>query len=138
MTFGDLSESYFWKARSRRKVLQVLFEDKNYSDVVREAQELVELALKGVLRALSIDPPRWHDVGPVLADNQELLPTDMQLDLPEILRISSVLRREREIAFYGDVDSIPTESYKEEDALRAMEYADKVLDFVKKSQKNSG
>jgi len=135
MTFADLAESYFWKAHSRRKILPLLFEDKNYSDVVRESQELVELALKGVLRAISIDPPRWHDVGPVLLENQELLSADMRVDLPEILRISALLRREREIAFYGDVDCIPTESYKEEDALKAMEYADKVLIFIKKLPK---
>lgn len=31
-----------------------------------------------------------------------------------------MLRREREIAFYGDVDLVPTDSYQEEDAARAM------------------
>jgi HEPN domain-containing protein len=30
--------------------------------VVREAQELVELALKGMLRAIGIEPPKLHDV----------------------------------------------------------------------------
>ena len=38
------------------------------SDVVREAQEIVELALKGLLRQVGIEPPRWHDVGELLRD----------------------------------------------------------------------
>ncbi len=42
-----------------------------YSDVVREAQELVELALKGMLRAVGIDPPKVHEVGGALLSNRD-------------------------------------------------------------------
>ncbi len=49
----------------RLKILVVLLEEDAYSDVVREAQEIVELALKGMLRQAGIEPPKWHDVGPV-------------------------------------------------------------------------
>jgi HEPN domain-containing protein len=38
----------------------------DYSDVVREAQEIVELALKGMLRQIGIEPPKWHDVGQLI------------------------------------------------------------------------
>ena len=51
LTFEDLARSYLWKARSRRKTLPVLFDDGNYSDVVREGQEIVELCLKGAIWA---------------------------------------------------------------------------------------
>jgi HEPN domain-containing protein len=54
------------KAKARRRVLEVLAEEQAWSDVVREAQELVELALKGALRVVGVDPPKWHDVGPIL------------------------------------------------------------------------
>lgn len=54
MTYEDLARSYIHKASKRRRVLVVLAEEQAYSDVVREAQELVELALKGVLRYIGI------------------------------------------------------------------------------------
>lgn len=54
MTNTTLAESYLWKARVRLKTLDVLLENGAYSDVVREAQEIVELALKGMLRQVGI------------------------------------------------------------------------------------
>lgn len=47
MTSVTLARSYFEKARKRLRALATLVEDDAYSDVIREAQELVELALKG-------------------------------------------------------------------------------------------
>ena len=35
---------------------------KAYSDMVREAQEIVELASRGMLRAAGIEPPKFQDV----------------------------------------------------------------------------
>lgn len=50
MTNLSLAESYLIKARKRLKILPVLLDEQAYSDVVRESQEIVELALKGMLR----------------------------------------------------------------------------------------
>ena len=50
MTNESLAESYLLKAARRLKILPVLLGEAAYSDVVREAQEIVELALKGMLR----------------------------------------------------------------------------------------
>lgn len=123
MTGDDLARSYMVKASARRRVLEVLLEENAYSDVVREAQELVELALKAALRAIGVDPPRWHDVGPILVEHIAAFPDGFAQALPEIAEISRWLRREREFAFYGDVDVIPTESYGRDDALRAQREA---------------
>jgi hypothetical protein len=49
LTNITLAQSYLTKARKRIKILPVLLEESAYSDVIREAQEIVELALKGVL-----------------------------------------------------------------------------------------
>ena len=68
MTVDELARAYVTKASKRRRALEVLLEEEAYSDVVREAQELVELALKGMLRFVGIDPPKWHDVGPILKE----------------------------------------------------------------------
>ena len=53
MTNDSLARSYLRKASDRLDVLEVLLQKGAYSDVVREAQELVELALKGMLRAIT-------------------------------------------------------------------------------------
>jgi hypothetical protein len=81
MTQDELAQSYFSKARARRRVLEVLLEQDAYSDVIREAQQLVELALKGLLRKVGIDPPKWHDVGPVLLDNRDRFPEPLKQSL---------------------------------------------------------
>jgi HEPN domain-containing protein len=119
MTADELARSYLEKARKRKRVLEVLLdEEEAYSDVVREAQELVEPGLKAMLRSLGIDPPKWHDLGPILLEQQALFPEPLRAELPQLAAISKWLRKEREFAFYGDIDFIPTEEYKREDAER--------------------
>ena len=68
MTSISLGASYLEKAATRIKVLELLLREQAYSDVVREAQEVVELALKGVLRVLGVEPPKIHDVGPLILE----------------------------------------------------------------------
>ncbi|MGI9032341.1 MAG: DNA-binding protein [Candidatus Aeolococcus gillhamiae] len=119
MTGDQLARSYLAKAGVRRRVLEVLMDQGAYSDVVREAQELVELALKAALRAIGVDPPKWHDVGPVLVEHAGSFPEPFAAALPRLAEVSRWLRREREFAFYGDVDVIPTESYGPADGKRA-------------------
>lgn len=120
MNMKTLAESYLQKATKRLRVLDILLEEEAFSDVVREAQELVELALKGILRYVGIDPPKWHDVGPILAEHVTLLSEELRESLPKLAEISKRLRREREFAFYGDIDFIPTEEYTRQDALKAI------------------
>ncbi|NPV80545.1 MAG: HEPN domain-containing protein [Firmicutes bacterium] len=55
MTGLTLGGSYLIKAEKRLKALDVLFAEEDYSDVVREAQEIVELALKGMLRHMKAE-----------------------------------------------------------------------------------
>lgn len=123
MTSRDLAHSYLAKARLRLRALVVLRDGGGHSDVVREAQELVELALKGMLRAVGVDPPKVHDVGSLLVEHGALFATAIRGELPRAARISARLRRERELALYGDVDFIPTEQYTSSDAERAYDEA---------------
>jgi HEPN domain-containing protein len=105
--------------------LHLLYERGGWSDVVREAQELVELALKGMLRAVGIDPPKVHEVGGALLASRERFPAG--LDLDELARISRELRKDRELAFYGAEDLIPTEAYGREEAEAALAWAEIVV-----------
>lgn len=123
MTSESLARSYLVKAQKRLKALAVLRDEEAHSDVVREAQELVELALKGTLRAVGIEPPKFHDVGGLLIEHEAKFHPDVRVRLARAAEISKRLRRERELAFYGDVDFIPTEAYSVEDSERAYEEA---------------
>ncbi len=125
MTNGDLAQSYLKKAIDRLDVLDLLFKKGAYSDVVREAQEIVELCVKGMLRFIGIEPPKHHDVGPLLVEHQDSLKLKKtsRKDIKRIAKISKELRKERELAFYGDIDFIPTEEYTANDANKAIEDA---------------
>lgn len=97
----------------------MLVEERSWADVVSEAQEIVELTLKALLRSCRIEVPRVHDVSPVLLDNRDRLPRQIDARLDELVNISRALRRDRELAFYGSEDLTPSEFYREEDAVTA-------------------
>lgn len=130
MNTTTLAQSYLLKATKRLKILPVLFQEEAYSDVIREAQEIVELALKGALRQIGVDPPKQHDVGYLLVEFKERLPVEVQKEVLRLARISKWLRKEREFAFYGDVDFIPTEEYTRQDAEKAMDDAHFVVQMA--------
>jgi HEPN domain-containing protein len=130
MTNSSLARSCLLKATKRLKILPVLLEEAAFSDVVREAQEIVELALKGMLRQVGIEPPKWHDVGQMLMEYRSRFPGAVAEKVEHLAAISAWLRKEREFAFYGDIDFIPTEEYSEGDARRAIEDAHTVVSYA--------
>jgi hypothetical protein len=123
VTTAALAKSYLAKARARLTILKPLQDAQDYSDVVREAQEIVELCLKGMLRWVGVEPPKWHDVGPLLTKHRKKLSKVNAETIERLAEISARLRKEREIAFYGELDFIPSEEYLEEDGLTAMQDA---------------
>ena len=91
-TNGALARSYLAKARVRLRALAVFVAEEAHSDVIREAQELVELALKGMLRQAGVEPPHWHDVGGLFRELADRFPDLDSADLDRIAAISSWLR----------------------------------------------
>jgi hypothetical protein len=126
----DLASDYVRRAAVRVTAIDVLFEGRSWADVVRESQEVVELALKGLLRSVGIDPPRIHDVSEVLLDQRARIPRVLEADIDHLARISKHLRRDRELAFYGTEDLTPSDFYSEEDAESARRDARFVVDRV--------
>jgi len=120
MNTKSLAESYLKKAVDRLDILDLLFKKGAFSDVIRESQEIVELSLKGMLRSIGVEPPKIHDVGGLLLEHEEKFPKDIAKHLSRLADISKRLRKERELAFYGDIDFIPTEEYTEDDAEEAI------------------
>ena len=127
MRNGDLAEDYVRRAGVRLTAIDVLHQAKSWADVVCECQEAVELALKGLLRACHVAPPRLHDVSDVLHREREKLPPSARRHVDRLARISRELRRDRELAFYGAEDLVPSSFYKEEDARRALDGAEFVV-----------
>lgn len=130
MNNATLAQSYLIKSQKRLKILDVLLTESAYSDVMREAQEIVELALKGMLRQVGIEPPKWHDVSELILEYRGRFPESVGKSAERLAEVSSYLRKEREISFYGDIDFIPTEEYSRGDALKAIDDAKFVVQMA--------
>lgn len=100
-------------------------ERRHWNLAVRRAQEVVELSLKGLLRALGTEYPRLHDVGDafakaVTAKSLSIAPQTLE----RIRDISSYLARDRAPAFYME------QEFTQEQAERAQVDARFVLSFA--------
>ena len=125
-----LAADHVRRAEIRLEALDVLFKHESWADVVRESQEVVELALKGLLRAHGVEPPRIHDVSDVLLAERQRLPDSLQEKLDNLASISRELRRDRELAFYGAEDLTPSGFYSRSDAERARDGARRTVEAV--------
>ena len=130
MRSPELAADYVRRAKARLAAVDALFEGESWADVVRESQEVVELALKGLLRAVGIEPPRIHDVSEVLVAERERFPKAIQRNIDTLAAGSRTLRRDRELAFYGAEDLTPSGFYTQEDAVTAREIAHKTVAAV--------
>ena len=126
-----LAADHVHRAEVRLRALDVLYEAGSWADVVRESQEAVELALKGLLRAAGVDPPRVHDGGVVLEAERARLPAALAADIERLAAASRDLRRDRELALYGAEDLTPSDFYREPDAAEARAAARFVVERVR-------
>ena len=126
----SLVKDYLQRATVRLEAVELLLKRQSYADVVREAQEALELALKSLLRCYGIQPPRIHDVSEILQAERERFPEALGKHLDDIADISRTMRRDRELAFYGTEDLTPSEFYKEKDAVKALGDVKKVVALV--------
>ena len=123
MRSPELGADYIRRARARLAAVDALFAAQSWADVVRESQEVVEMALKGLLRVAGIEPPRIHDVSEVLVAEKSRLPQAVQQHVEALAAGSRTLRRDRELAFYGAEDLTPSGFYTRDDAAAAREIA---------------
>ncbi|MFM8635107.1 MAG: HEPN domain-containing protein [Planctomycetia bacterium] len=130
MRSPELAADYVRRAAARLSALDSLFTAESWADVVRESQEVVELALKGLLRAVGVEPPRIHDVSDVLIAERARLPKAIQRQVESLAAGSRTLRRDRELAFYGAEDLTPSGFYTRDDAVAARDIARKTVAAV--------
>jgi HEPN domain-containing protein len=127
----NLARDYVRRAEARLAAIDVLYDAASWADVVRESQEVVELALKGLLRAHGVEAPRVHDVSDVLRAERGRLPASIQGEIDRLAEISRQLRRDRELAFYGTEDLTPSDFYSQDDAASARNGARTTVRLVK-------
>lgn len=126
----SLTKDYVVRGGIRLEALQVLFDREGYADVVREAQEIVELVSKALIRHLGGEPARVHDVSAQLVELKARIPAEKHEGLERLIAVSRELRRDRELAFYGTEDLTPSEFYSKHDAERALVQAQGAVAFV--------
>ncbi|MDH3197736.1 MAG: HEPN domain-containing protein [Candidatus Krumholzibacteria bacterium] len=130
MKSDALMRDYLQRCAHRLAAVQTLYERSSWADVVRESQEVVELALKALARSARIEVPRLHDVGRIIEAKRDRMPASLRPHIPRLAEVSRQLRRDRELAFYGSEDLTPSEFYRESDAKRAFDQAQWVVRVV--------
>lgn len=131
MNTKSLALEYLNRCKKRFEALKVLYNEKSYADVVREAQEIVELCGKGILRYVGIDPPKWHDAGELIVELSKKYHRSKK-NFKKYAEISGWLRKEGELAFYGDIDFIPSERYGRKEAIKALKGAEFSIKLLEK------
>ena len=112
---------YIEEAASRVELVRLAAERELWPTVVREAQECVELFLKGALRLVAVEPARTHDVAEALRREAARFPPWFRTEAERLAAISTEMAGDRGIAFYGDErqELAPRDLFDRSDAERA-------------------
>jgi HEPN domain-containing protein len=132
MTSSNIGRRYVEEARGRVELVRLAMDRGLWATVVREAQEAVELLLKGALRLTAIEPARTHDVADLLRQESARFPVWFHAEVEHLASISTEMAGQRGIAFYGDErqELGPQELFAEGDAKRALEQLEYVMGQV--------
>ena len=107
-----------------------MFEKEKWNIVVRKAQEVVELSLKGILKIMGIDFPKVHNVAPLFVNLLQEKGIELGKEVSDrILSISMLLAKDRAPAFYGE------KVYSRDDAEIAQNGAKEIVERIKEIRK---
>jgi HEPN domain-containing protein len=134
LRFKELSRSYSKQARARYRTAKLAYDQRNYPYCIRQAQESVELTLKGALKLVGVQYPKFLDVSEALLSNVHLFPEWFRKRVDEMAKVSKELARKRAAAMYGEeAKGLPPETvFDRRDANKAVNDAKRVLDACKK------
>ena len=129
MTSDRIARDYLRRARTRRLALDTFLTAGLHGDVMRQAQEIAELVLKGALRFVGVDPPKRHDVHDIVGQFLSRLPVEWAQVAGELRAMLDRLAEERSRAFYGDeaTGTPASELYGTDEARQAVAIADRLL-----------
>jgi HEPN domain-containing protein len=122
MTNHGMSNNYFEQGSHRVPLVRLAYENKDWPIVVREAQEAVELMLKGVLRAIFVETLDTHNVAEALQSNRSRFPPWFARHIDRLSVISAEMAADRGPSFYGDEqrDIPPQQLFFEPEAAAAL------------------
>lgn len=102
MTSTRMGRQFVAEASARVALVRLALDRGLWATAVREAQECVELFLKGSLRLVGVEPARRHDVSEILRKEAGRFPDWFRAEVENLAAISSEMAGDRGIAFYGD------------------------------------
>ncbi len=105
MTNGERARKLLDSAREYLGFMETALTNESWNVAVREAAEVIELCLKGVLSYLLVDHPRMHDVGALFV--RTLAGRGIELsdrEAAEVREASAQLAKRRAPAFYFETD----------------------------------
>ena len=122
MTTSQMGRRYIEEASGRVALVRLAMSQALWSTVVREAQECVELFLKGALRLVAVEGARTHDVAELLRHVEDRFPGWFRAEVEHLASISTEMAGDRGIAFYGDERQGigPQDLFDQDDAARAL------------------
>jgi len=128
----ELAVDYLYRAKRCLKEARMALEDGDAPGVVRRSQEALELAVKAVLRALTIEYPRVHDVSDVLLEHADKLPLELRSCVEELANLVSQLASIRGPAFYGyEREGIPPRrAFKIDFALKVLREVEAWIELI--------
>jgi HEPN domain-containing protein len=106
MTSIRLAEAFLDRARTRLKALDALRAEADFSDVVREARDIVDLCIRGMLRVMDIEVSRWREAGEILQENIRRFPPEIVAHEERLMGILKDLAQANEIP-PSDEDQTP-------------------------------
>lgn len=124
-----MASAYLRQASARLRSAKLALKDRNYPYTVRQAQECVELSLKGILRLYGIEYPREHDVKEILLRVSRRFPDWFRAQVKSFAEISSKMATERGPSMYGDEEKgiPPSQLFRYERAVEAVKEAQLIL-----------
>lgn len=128
---------YMEESSIRIELANYAMDKKRYNTVIRECQAATELVLKALLFSKGRVVPAKHNLKSELKDIKDLFSDEFKSKFDFIYKISSRLRRERDIAMYGDVDlnKTATESFTKFDAEKYLNDTAQIFEICKKELK---
>ncbi len=126
MTSIRLAEAFLERARTRLQALRALRAEAEYSDVVREARDIVDLCFRSMLRIMDIEVSRWRASGEVLTENIRRLPPEVRAQEERLLTAWRDLEQANAVVLPDD-SAAPPEPLGLADTDRATAEAEWVL-----------
>lgn len=130
MTNFESGEKLLKEAEECLEEMVLAYQRKSWNLVIRRAQEVVELGLKGLLKMMGIEYPKVHDPSEYLFQILEATGIEIEETTREQIKgISASLAAKRAPAFYLERE------YSKEEASEAIKEAEFVRGFVKEIQR---